>query len=67
MKLFWVWFWLTVGNVTYHSLSTIPRWSDAFSTCWDQGAAILAVALALRFWRSDRAALLGDTREGGAT
>lgn len=44
MKMFWIWFWLTFGGFAYQAM-THHDWERAFSTAWDQGAALLMVAL----------------------
>jgi hypothetical protein len=42
MNLFFVWFWLTIGNVAYQVFGA-HDWSAAFDRTYFQGIAILGV------------------------
>lgn len=42
MNLFWIWFWLAVGNCTYQYFGS-GNWSEAFDRTYFQGVAIIGV------------------------
>ncbi|MCK1322104.1 hypothetical protein IVA94_14630 [Bradyrhizobium sp. 156] len=42
MNLFWIWFWLMVGNVSYQFFGPL-HWADAFERSCFQAIAILGV------------------------